>query len=88
MELSEKIKLQIRCLRDNKCYLAYSKEKADDGCTITYNYLIECLRMTRIDLFTIVTCPFTWSDSIQGFNYWSNKWLNGRSSYLTYINKQ
>lgn len=88
MRLSEKIKLQIRCLRDAKCYLAYSNERTNNDRTITYDYLIGHLEINAMHFFSVLTCPFEWSKSIKGFNYWSNKWLNCRYCYFDYINKQ
>lgn len=55
---------------------------------LIFGGFLDKLEPLHVNKISLLYDTIYWLFSTKGFNYWSDKWLNCRSHYTTYINKQ
>ena len=74
MSIRKNLALQLRCIKDERCYLAFTNEKKLWCGKINFWGFLDMLERAHVSytslLFGVIDC----SHSIKGTKYWSNKW--------------
>ena len=88
MEIRKELALELRCIKDARCYIAYTNEKKSWYGETNFWCFLDKLETIHVNKISLLYDTIYWLFSTKGFNYWSDKWLNCKSHYTTYINKQ
>ena len=88
---NKRSKFLFRLLKENNCYQEFINNSNDNNISY-FNNLYELLEYCQQKHVNEISNAFTWSDSVQGYEFWvglNDKWLNILDKYFpeTYENR-
>ena len=74
MNIRKNLAFQLRCIKDERCYLAYTNEKKSWFGKIDFWRFLDMLERAHVSDTSLLFDVIDWSLSIKGAEYWANKW--------------
>lgn len=81
MEIRKELALELRCIKDARCYLAYTNEKKSWRGETNFWCFLDKLDTPYTCNISLLNDTIDWRSSIKGTEYWHEKWCEVGNVY-------